>query len=1090
MKNKIKQLSKGDFKTQKPDIIFSEPQIMISVGEGEVYHGSFVIENQKDGNIRGIVYPSSFRVHCLQQGFEGNPVKIQFTFDSAGLVPGQIEQGKFTIVCNGGEYEIAFTAIIEKPFIVTAYGKVQTIADFKKLAMKDFGEAKSLFRTRQFYDVLKYEDCRVRNLYANMRKWALDEQALEEFLVGIKQKEKIFLTLSQETIQYRDVWEDKKECLEISKNTWGYLPIRIDTEGAFIDISKKNLSTEDFFGNNYQLEYVIRKEELHAGNNYGKIIVETPYESLSVEINVHQRVLHNDIFGKAGMIAGQGLKDYLACISGKLELNTWVDRAVSQIKQLRELEPNNEYYTLLQAHIYLRGRRDEEARWILENGNFHKFVIGRKAEISAYYLYLMALLKKDTPSQMRALDEINRLYIKHPYSWGLLCMLVNLEPKYRDYSERIRVLERQFFNGSNQVLLYAEAYTCFQEKVILLRKLESFEIQILNFATKYRMITKELAIYAADMIVQQKKYNKKLVQILERAYEMYEDKRILNALCTQLIRGNKVGTEYFKWYEKAVQQELKIAQLYEFYMMSINVQRVKKAFPRIVYMYFMHGINLDYRRTALLYENILTYEKEGSEVYEAYKEQMKAFAKEQLQKRHVNDSLRIIYNRFMNESNLTESDLDALYDICHKYHVTTSMQGMKYVLVIEKDGSVQQRVAYTEHGANVYLYDKESRIVWEAANGRHYTDSIPYDAVRLFYEMRFMELCKKHISSVLEAEQDSQKVKLSFENLKLYGLDAFEEEEIFQMSTRRIREQENIEDEFLLYVSYELMKRGMYDKAMLQYLCHYYCGATDDMRLLWKRAREYGVSTKALSERIITQMLFSETIFQEGEIFEDYYVGKPYFRLKQAYLAYVSYQYVIQNRDVNKDVFIIIMKELQEKEYLADICKAAILKYFSDKEMDGKTEEILQGYLHELCEKRMIFAFYQNYPKHWLKKIQLYDKYIVEYQAKESQKIKIVYQIDDGEIHSESLLPTFDNTYIKEFILYSGETVHYQFKEEAGEKLIVSKKYSYTQEEPISGEGKYGRLNQISQLPEEEQLESMIQLKQEEEFAKTFFEIY
>ena len=669
-------------------------------------------------------------------------------------------------------------------------------------------------------------------------------------------------------------------------------------------------------------------------------------------------------------------------------------------------------------------------------------------------------------------------------------MLVNLDPKYRNYSDRIRVLERQFFNGSNQILLYAEAYICFQEKVILLRKLESFEIQVLNFATKYKMITKELALYAADMIGQQKKYNKKLVQILERAYAMYEDNRILNALCMQLIRGNKVGSQYFKWYEKAVNQELKIAQLYEYYMMSINVQRVKKPFPRIVYLYFMHGINLDYRRTALLYENILTYENENSEIYQAYQEQIKQFAKEQLQKRHVNDSLRIIYNRFINESNVTQDDLDALYDICHKYHVTTPKDGMKYVLVIEKDGSVRQRVAYTEHGANVYLYDKESRIVWEAADGLHYADSIPYDAVRLFYEMRFMELCKDRMKSRMETEQESRRIQLSFENLKLYGMDVFDEEEVFFMCTKRIREQEKIEDDFLLYISFELLKRGMYDKALLHYLSHYYCGATSDMKFLWEKAREYGVNAQGLAERIITQMLFSEVLFREEAVFEDYYVGKPYFRLKQAYLAYVSYQYVVQNRHIHKNIFAIIMKEFSENEYLADICKAAILKYFSDKEVDRKTGEILQGYLHELCGKRIVFAFYQNYPKQWLKEMQLYDKYIVEYHAGEGSKVKIVYQIQDGDIHAESLLPTYENTYVKEFTLYSGETLYYQFKEEAEGRQTVSKKYSYTQEKTVSDEGKYGRLNQIEELPKEERLEAMLQYRREEEIAKELFQIY
>ena len=94
---------------------------------------------------------------------------------------------------------------------------------------------------------------------------------------------------------------------------------------------------------------------------------------------------------------------------------------------------------------------------------------------------------------------------------------------------------------------------------------------------------------------------------------MYEEPDILRAICMQLIKGNKTSSEYFRWYEMAVKQEMKIAQLYEYYMMSMNSERIQGAFPRIVYLYFLRGINLDYRRTGLLYENILTYEQEDSE---------------------------------------------------------------------------------------------------------------------------------------------------------------------------------------------------------------------------------------------------------------------------------------------------------------------------------------------------------------------------------------------------------------------------------------------------------------------------------------------
>ena len=1090
MKKKIKQFAKGDFSLQKPDIIFPETHLVLSVSEGETYQGSFWIENQKDGNIRGLVYSSSFRMHCLEAGFEGNPVKLNFTYDSTGMVPGQTEDGKFTVVCNGGEFEVTFTVIVEKPFVMTSYGKVQRMSHFRDLAERDFLEAQKLFRSRQFYDVLKYEERRVRNLYDNMRTWSLDEQALEEFLVGTKLKEKIFLTVNRDDIRYQDLLEDKKDVIEITKNTWGYVPISVETNGDFLEIRQKQFTTEAFVGNRFDLEYVICKEKLHAGNNMATIHISTPYETLRVAVCVHQSAAKDERFGIKGLFEGQALKDYLLFISGRMDVESWMDKAMNSIKNLRSLEPNNEYYTLLQAHIYLRGGMEEEAGWILENSNLGKFAIGRKAEVSAYYLFLNSLLQKDTVSTMRALDEVSRLYMKHPYSWPLLCMLIQLDPKYRNYSDRLRVLERQYFNGSNQVLLYAEAYLCYQENVLLLRKLDSFEIQILNFATKYKIISKELALHAADLMIQQKKYNQKLVAILQRIYALYEDELVLHALCTQLIKGNKIGREYFTWYELAVQKEFRIAQLYEYYMMSMNLQRTTGPFPKIVYLYFMHGINLDYQRTALLYENILTYEAEQSEIYLAYQEQMMEFTMQQLRKRHINASLRVLYNRFLNENNLGMEEINALHDICHKYHVTTENPNVKYVLVIEKDGNVRQRVAYTESGAYVYLYDKESRIVWEAGDGRHYTDTIAYDSVRMFYELRFMELCKKRMLGHMESREETALGPLTFDALHTHGIDAYDEKAVFLLCSRRIREHENLEDDFLLYVCYDLFRREVYDKTLLSYLAHFYCGATADMKLLWRVAREYGVKTQNLAERIVTQMLFSEVMSQESEIFEDYYSGKPYFRLKQAYLAFISNQYVIQNREISESMFEIMIKELRKDEYLADICKIAILKYFSQRKVDAELANTLQDYLKEMCKKKLIFAFYQHYPGTWLREVQLYDKYLVEYQAKLAGKTSITYQIDGGELQTEILAPVYENLYVKEFILYEGETLQYFFAEEEEAHTAGSRQFQYMKPRVENAEGKYGRLNEMMRMSDEALKEAMLTYRREERMAEEVFGVY
>ena len=54
-------------------------------------------------------------------------------------------------------------------------------------------------------------------------------------------------------------------------------------------------------------------------------------------------------------------------------------------------------------------------------------------------------------------------------------------------------------------------------------------------------------------------------------------------------------------------------------------------------------------------------------------------------------------------------------------------------------------------------------------------------------------------------------------------------------------------------------------------------------------------------------------LYKEEHIFEDYYLSdNVYFRLKQAYLAYVSREYIVYGRNLEKCVFEIIANECEE----------------------------------------------------------------------------------------------------------------------------------------------------------------------------------
>ena len=125
--------------------------------------------------------------------------------------------------------------------------------------------------------------------------------------------------------------------------------------------------------------------------------------------------------------------------------------------------------------------------------------------MSSYYLYLTTKLSNDSIGQRRVAEELSRSFMKHPDSWRILCMLIEVDSEYKIYSERLNVLEKQFMEyKSHSLWFYLQAFRCFKEKSSSLKKLGQFEVQVLLFGVKYKLMTKELALYTANLASQMK----------------------------------------------------------------------------------------------------------------------------------------------------------------------------------------------------------------------------------------------------------------------------------------------------------------------------------------------------------------------------------------------------------------------------------------------------------------------------------------------------------------------------------------------------------------------------------------------------------
>ena len=1096
MKEKITQLSKGEFDFPQYDIIFPETSITMKVGEGEVYSGSFALKSQGDEVIRGLIYTSSFRIRCSDSGFQGNLITINYSYDGTGLLPGHVEHGQFTIVTNAGEFAVHFTAIIEKPFVMTAYGKVDSVDSFRKLAIRDSEEARKLFSSMDFYTILKYEDPKILALYDNMRNWELNKEAVEEFLVACKQKEKISLILEEESRAFLSLEENVKENFTIKKSAWGFMPITISCKGEFLSIEYPVINTEEFVGNSYRLEYYINIEKLHKGSNFGEIVILTPYETLSYEVVVEKDIIRVEEHRNEEKLVARLIKKFFQGEAGEITQEEWLESSLEMVEKLRGLDDKNEFYLLLHANILLLGGLHEETRWILESYNYSRLSDHRDIELNSYYLYLTALLSNDTLGQRRVAEELAESYLKNPDSWKILCMLVQVDSEYKIYSERLKILENLFYaNKVTNTLFYFEAFKCFRDKTHSLKKLGVFEIRVLLFGVKHKLMTKELALYTANLASQLKYFDEILYKVLELSYEMYPEGMILSSICTLLIRGEETEDYHFKWYERAVAGELKVPGLYEYYISSLNPELMNKPFPRTVYLYFMHGNSLDKRKSAILYANIINYEDESSEIYAHYRDEMERFAWTQLEERNIDDQLRVIYKRFIAERAMSQERIQALYDICHTYEITTNIKDMVEIMVIGEDGKIIQREPYTKKGAKVRLYSKQDQIIWENSMGRHYVDSVPYESRRMFYELRYLDMCRKYFNSTKINRQDEEIQRLTLEMVREKGLESYSEDELFALSSKMIRETNYENNSFLVYLCFRSFLKGQYDKVTLSYLAKYYSGATAAMRQLWKVTNEYKVPSHELAERILSQMLFTESLFKEEEIFVNYYSGGAYFRLQQGYLAYISREYVVENRVVDRRIFDIICNEFRKGELLLDIVKIAVLKYYANNDYDQSIRRILRKLLQELSGRQIYFDFFKKYEEEWLIEVQLWDKTLIQYKGQKGSRVILYYKLqrENSELvdySTEVLTPMYENIFVKKIVLFANEQLEYYFKEIIDGVTYRSEKMIGSSDGETREGGRYGRLNQMLTTDSKKQKQAMKNYAVESEIAMKMFEQY
>ena len=741
---RIGQIAAGRFNGTKPILAFSDETIDLSVIEGRSEAGSFVIESTNQIKICGIVYSTNPRMECLNPHFEGEKVRIRYQFNSKGLTEGDACEGKFVIVCNQIEYSLSFCARITRLYAEASTGAVKSLDDFTRLAASNWDEAYHLFYNRNFLNTIPYDNVYERLTYEGFACARPSGQNMEEFLIGVNKKQPVSISVDKSEEIFMASKEPQSGCFTITKDNWGYTEIRLRTDCEFIKLSKPVLTHDDFIGKTYLYEYIIDASAMHAGRNFGRIYIDGVYQSFTIDITAGVR----DDDGSISDIAVT--KDIKECMVGIMELYTsfrlkrivtgvWANETISILNHLHALMPDEHMYELMKAQAFIINRQRQEAKWILDD--FKHTNPDKKAPIWGYYLYLMTLLEREPSYIDNMTHEVELIFYENPDSVLLFWVLLFLRNQYfDDNAGKLKDIKYWVLRGCSSPYLYIEAYYLISQDPYLIKELSVFELRILSWAVKKKALTKELAGAIFEAVDLAGGFDNRVYELLTAAYEICPEAEYVGIICSYLIKGHKNDTCFHKWFELGIENKLRLTGLYESYLLTMDDRQISPV-PKIIQMYFSYDNKLPYRKLAVLYNNIIAAKETEPEVYHKYRKAMGRFAMDQVQLRHIDDNLAVLYEDMLELGFINEELSAAFSDIIYTHKLIVFDKRIVRAIIYQNEMKEPQIVPVTDQCAYFELFSNDYVILFEDSRGYRYVKSISYRLQRLMDAEKYLDRC-------------------------------------------------------------------------------------------------------------------------------------------------------------------------------------------------------------------------------------------------------------------------------------------------------------------------------------------------------------
>lgn len=1164
MKEKIERFSKGIFEYEQPFLCVSEEKIKLSIEAGKVYEGCITIKNSAGRSMKGVLYSSNrlFTIGC--RSFSGADNTITYKFIAAYLMEGDTIEGELSIVSDCGDYVIPYSAYIEAPYCTTSIGKVKDLFQFANLARMDWTEAKKVFRSDDFERVILKNEDKFKVIYHSLLKNISTSQALEEFLIAIHKKPKICLSINKTRIEYRVFEEEFMDKLILTKNHWGYAEIRVSTDAPFIQLEQKFVWADRFIGNTHQISFLIVPKKMRRGNNFGRICIKTVHQTITVEvtcryIRTNQKELLNRRAVKRAVCGFT--RNYLDFRMDRISLNKYVEGTEALLTGIGDVDGSCRT-KLIRAHLAIISDKRKRAGHLLAEIAEEEERL-RMSSIPEYctYLYLNALYRKEDETVKQAAEAISRYYDNGYYDWRILWLLLYTSKRYdKNRAQKLSDIREQYDAGCKSPVLYYEALLVYNEEPYQLRDLGNFEIQVLNYGIRNKVPNKELIQQYTYLANKKKTFNPLIFRGLTKLYKEYGSNEILSAICCMLIKGIRKSGRYNEWYKRGVQAQLRITELYEYFMYSAD-EAEEEPLPQSVLLYFIYNSSLSDRKRAYLYANIIKNKASNETIYRTYYKRMEVFALKQLEAHNISPNLAVLYKEFMNRSSISAEIAVRLPQVMFTYELSCDNPDMVSVAVIHKELEEEESVPLSEGRAYIQIYTENAQIFLIDTMGNRFSVSIEYSVKPLFlpedfegldedkadhpklllylnehyrdyrvmseksigirrkvllipglkpeyyadcllaiidyYYEAYDEALLRHYLAMLDLGKVNGSDRIKFMEymvargyydkaltaLETYGYEGISVNRLIKLCSGWIAESGSDNgEELLINLCHHLLTKGKYDDVILGFLVRHYYGPTCNMMTVWQTSRDFGIDARKLEERLLVQMLFSESCIDDSfKVFGGYYKNITNHILVRAYLTYCAYKYLIYDHILSQELLPIIRRELNYEEN--DICLLAWLKHnTSNTDLTDSELEFISYSINRLENKGIVLPFFMEYGSRVTLPERIADKVFVEYRTDPRRQVYIHYRLVKNDSCINYIIERMPNIllgfHIKGFTLFNHEVLQYYITEELDGDVTITESHDLRIEKEVSEDAsRYAQLNRMlhaAKLQEDETLLKMM----------------